>query len=311
MGRVGLIRRTTGFYNVDNIARTKAYEAFAKRYPEIRWALLAGMVSRNAGWNMTDLCRAPYRQLLSNKRANEIFKIYERANWLIFDDAYPQLLVYAASKKKGRPLFHLLFPLGISRFMEREWQRFWDERDESRLLTALIINEQEMLQMRLMERALAGQLFHSVLYILEEHAHFSFVLLPDARGNLYVRSVRDFAQAHARIELGKQLAALLYHPDCGTEIATFARITEPTGSRHDYERRQPRNLSEKAPLLRVAYPRIAHGAPHREDWFSNRSQIEDLFTPVQLKRPKDESAWVREKALEVRAMAWLHDKLFL
>ena len=28
---------------------------FFRKYPEIKWALLAGLVSRNAGWNMCDL----------------------------------------------------------------------------------------------------------------------------------------------------------------------------------------------------------------------------------------------------------------
>ncbi|GAA3327359.1 hypothetical protein GCM10020331_066980 [Ectobacillus funiculus] len=41
--------------NRDNISRTHAYKEYYLRNCEIRWSFLASMVSRNAGWNMTDL----------------------------------------------------------------------------------------------------------------------------------------------------------------------------------------------------------------------------------------------------------------
>ncbi|GAF23932.1 YppC protein [Bacillus sp. JCM 19047] len=34
--------RRVATFNVDNIARTKAYEQFGRKHPEIRWARLAG-----------------------------------------------------------------------------------------------------------------------------------------------------------------------------------------------------------------------------------------------------------------------------
>ena len=49
------IKKKTEIANVDNISRTQSYQEYYLRNSEIRWAFLASMVSRNAGWNMTDL----------------------------------------------------------------------------------------------------------------------------------------------------------------------------------------------------------------------------------------------------------------
>lgn len=39
----------------DNISRTVFYDQFYLKHKEIVWGYLASFVSRNAGWNMTDL----------------------------------------------------------------------------------------------------------------------------------------------------------------------------------------------------------------------------------------------------------------
>ena len=49
------IKDETILFNKNNVTRTKAYLDFYIRHPEIHWVFLAHMVSRNAGWNMTDL----------------------------------------------------------------------------------------------------------------------------------------------------------------------------------------------------------------------------------------------------------------
>ncbi|UTW69707.1 DUF2515 family protein [Anaerobacillus sp. HL2] len=46
--------------------------------------------------------------LLPKKYPEVLFLTYERANWLIFSDAYPQLLLYEKSKQLQKPCFHLL-----------------------------------------------------------------------------------------------------------------------------------------------------------------------------------------------------------
>lgn len=49
------IQEKTQVLNRNNVTRTMAYYDFYRDHPEIHWALLAHLVSRNAGWNMTDL----------------------------------------------------------------------------------------------------------------------------------------------------------------------------------------------------------------------------------------------------------------
>ena len=49
------------------------------------------MVSRNGGWNMTDLKGDLYTRILSES-INSYFFFLERGNWLIFQDVYPSIL---------------------------------------------------------------------------------------------------------------------------------------------------------------------------------------------------------------------------
>ena len=121
---IKLIQKQTVLRNLDNISRTIAYETFYFQYKEIKWALLAAFVSRNAGWNMCDLEGEWFRSLLSDEYRASLFLTYERANWYIFQDAYPQLLLYHYSTILKRPLFHLLSYFFVSDFMIREWNGF-------------------------------------------------------------------------------------------------------------------------------------------------------------------------------------------
>ncbi|TKI80501.1 DUF2515 domain-containing protein, partial [Bacillus wiedmannii] len=85
------IKRKIEMANMDNISRTQSYQEYYVRNSEIRWAFLASMVSRNAGWNMTDLKGRYYATVLPQKVKKHLFLTYEEANWIIFLDAFPQL----------------------------------------------------------------------------------------------------------------------------------------------------------------------------------------------------------------------------
>lgn len=61
------ITEQTKQLNKNNVTRTRAYYQFYLQHPEIHWALLGHMVSRNGGWNMTDLKGDLYTRLLSEK----------------------------------------------------------------------------------------------------------------------------------------------------------------------------------------------------------------------------------------------------
>lgn len=81
---VDAIREQTRQHNRNNVTRTMAYLQFYLRHPEIHWALLGHMVSRNGGWNMTDIKGELLSRLLSRKEQEDFFAFLERGNWLIF-----------------------------------------------------------------------------------------------------------------------------------------------------------------------------------------------------------------------------------
>ncbi|MCD5322954.1 MULTISPECIES: DUF2515 family protein [Pontibacillus] len=258
--------------NKDNISRSKCYQNFYMDNREIHWAFLASMVSRNAGWNMTDLNVYPMRGLLHEDVRKQLFLTFERANWLIFSDAYPQLLLYKKSKECGEPLFHYLSLLGVSRFMIHEWTHFWHNRDKVRLVKALIINEQNVIQKPIIQHPFfKKKVFHQVPYLSQDFFHLSAVLFPTTKGNLYGASVHDFTQLTKRISLGKKLYGLLFHPNFYPLFHQFAVQTEPIGSRMEYEQYFLMPMS-KTPMLRTMYPIIEHKDNIRQDWYiSGRS----------------------------------------
>lgn len=99
------IKAQTKELNKNNVTRTRAYYQFYIQYPEIHWALLGHIVSRNGGWNMTDLKGDLYTRLLSEKDQITFFSFLERGNWLIFQDVYPQFLLYEQSVKNQKSYF--------------------------------------------------------------------------------------------------------------------------------------------------------------------------------------------------------------
>ena len=117
--------------NINNVSRTKAYLQFYNRHPDIHWSFLGHMVSRNAGWNMTDLKGEFLSRLLTKQEQQSFFTFLERGNWLIFQDAYPQFLIYEESLKREKNLFHLLPYFHVSTFMETIWNHYWKEHNSS------------------------------------------------------------------------------------------------------------------------------------------------------------------------------------
>ncbi|WP_010095844.1 DUF2515 family protein [Ornithinibacillus scapharcae] len=257
----------TNKHNIDNISRTIAYQQFYLKYPEIKWALLASVVSRNAGWNMTDLHLPAYKNMLGEAERKQLFMTYERANWLIFSDAYPQLLVYELSTKNGKPLYHLLQDFHVSSFMIREWENFHQFKDTLRLMIALIINEQNLIQRPVISQPFfKREVFLSIPYILQNTLMLNAVILPTKENGLYGAFVHGFTTVANRIDLGKSLASQLFHPEIYNHIMNFLLGVEHTGSRYDYERYYSINFP-KNPLLRTVYPIIEHQDNIRSDWY--------------------------------------------
>ncbi|MGV2643885.1 DUF2515 domain-containing protein, partial [Clostridium perfringens] len=132
------IQEATAAANRSNVPRTHAYWDCYVSQPELHWAFLAHMVSRNAGWNMSDLKGGLMSDLMNPTFKNNLYRFLARCNALIFQDAYPQLLLYIQSRKKGKPLFHLLPHFHVSSFMTPFWEQFWQDQSSSLLTVALI-----------------------------------------------------------------------------------------------------------------------------------------------------------------------------
>ncbi|UTR14673.1 DUF2515 domain-containing protein [Salipaludibacillus sp. LMS25] len=292
---IGCIQQATFKHNRDNISRTTAYANYFMAYPEIRWAYLAHMVSRNAGWSMTDLTSKAYKTLLSKEWRRCLFMTYERANWLIFSDAYPQLMVYRLSKEMARPLFHLLSAFSVSSWMIHEWEYFWYCRDINRLLLALIVNEQHVIDKPIIRSSPFKSVFHTSIFKWQETFHFNVVLFPSYSKGIYGCSVKDFTNVIERINLGKQLSWLLFQAPCKKEIYDYFKWSPYTGSRLIDIRGY---LSgEKSLPLRVTFPYIRHEDIKRIDWSKDERYKPNKALHRHVKRPVqyDLTKWYAKK----------------
>ncbi len=251
------IRRETDVRNRNNITRTQAYWEVYDRSRELHWALLAHMVSRNGGYQMTDLKGDLIARAMEAGEHERFFQFLERANRSIFGDAYPQLLLYEASRKQGRPLFHLLPCFAVSRFMRIIWERYWARGDEELLTIALVINEQNMVEQHVVQQERFKPVIESFEFQAQTYLNLTQVIFPylteENRTELAGCVVDTFLSLTERIDTGRRLYAILFGiPEVHAGVVRFAKRTPHTASRADYfrhlytaERSQPCLLSER------------------------------------------------------------------
>ena len=170
-------------------------------------------------------------------------------------------------------MFHLLPYFNVSDFIQKEWDRYWKENDQIRLTTALIINEQNVIQTPVIEHPVyKKKVFHSMIFSFQDWLHFSCVLFPTCGGEVYGASVNGFKSLSKRINLGKRLAKILFHP-------RFFHIFLSLPKKHhilDQEMIMNNILKQKqtkTPFLRATFPVIEHHHSQYEDW----SLAEDCF----------------------------------
>jgi hypothetical protein len=285
------IRKETRVWNLNNVTRTQAYWNVYRSHPELHWALLAHMVSRNGGWSMTDLRGEWLPRLLKPETAEQLFTLLEACNAQIFQDAYPQLRLYVESRKRNRPLFALLPGFGVSAFMGPFWERFWLERNSVALTTALILNEQNVIQTTVLERsphqerAEESLLFQTAPWLRTNQVVFP--LLSDRRNpgplTLVGGVLERFASLDERIRFGKSLYAMLFgYPRVLSGVRAFAERIPHTGSRADYwpsvfRDKQTSGIPREgdpasesrwySPRLEKAWPDRPPPEPPDRDWF--------------------------------------------
>jgi hypothetical protein len=293
--------------NRNNLTRTKAYEAYYLQYPEIHWAYLAHMVSRNGGWNMTDLKGDMLPRLLSKQEVEDFFELLERCNWLIFQDAYPQLLLYAESKKREKPLFHLLPHLNVSIFMEVSWKWFWKYRDSKILSLALIMNEQNYIELRVIQNpkykrnALEQAEFKTQSFLHLNHVLFPYWDSKTKKVRLAGTIVEDFNDLKTRIKVGKHLYALLFEvKEVAEGVRDWSNHMSHSGSRADFwphiftktrnnisrhayslhlegNKLHPKTPPLWSPVLENAWQDVRNQEPaENQEWFHDHKAIGDL-----------------------------------
>ena len=298
------IRERTSLANQNNITRTHAYLSYFQTHPEIHWSFLAHMVSRNAGWNMTDLKGTCLPRLLSNKEVGEFFSFLERGNWLIFQDAFPQLLLYEESKKRKMNLAYLLPHFFVSVFMDKVWTHFWKNRNSSILTVALIINEQNHLEETLMKQPnIQNSILGKLEFALQDHMSMNQILFPYDYGkkiNLTGKTIHHFEELESRISIGKDLYTILFHKEIQKNVEQWAYKTPHTGSRKDYWPLLFNHVNEEVPgkmykirlkecnlvpgsphfysptLLNV-WKDVTHTAPSHHDWYKDSSVINEML----------------------------------
>jgi hypothetical protein len=323
------IRLVTQDNNLNNVTRTKAYLEFYLRHPEIHWAFLGHMVSRNGGWNMTDLKGEFLTKLLSKKEKESFFHFLERGNWLIFQDVYPQFLLYDESLKLNRPLFYLLPQLNVSIFMETVWNYFWRVRDTYILCIALVINEQSYLEQRVIQNPeYQKEVLTKVEFQLQDWLSFNQILFPSEGMNLKGQTLHQFQSLRERIFVGKRLyAVLLKNKDFNRQALGWAKSHPHTGSRKDYWPHLFNFVNEGTPgisyPLRIKSCRLRHGArriyspkleyvwknvshPKAEpgDWFKDTTVVDYLEDDIEMMDGEIQSEYCKTlERLEIAALA--------
>ncbi|MFS0820701.1 DUF2515 family protein [Bacillus sp. 1P02SD] len=310
---IHLIREKTRQFNQNNVTRTQAYYQFYLQYPEIHWALLGHMVSRNVGWNMTDLKGELLTKLLPERDQKAIFSFLERGSWLIFQDVYPQFGVYDLSVRRSQEMFHLLPFLHTSTFMETMWRYFWRSGDSYTLAIAMVINEQSYLEKRLIQnnhfkKTVTG----TVSFKMYDFLRLNNILFPYYAGEIMEKpslvgaTSRHFTSLHERILIGKDLYSQLFqHEEILAGVLKWVHKCPHTGSRKDYwpdlfndiNESFPRSLYKRrvkncllrkgakrlySPPLKYAWPNTPHEEAKSEDWFGDWHVLDYLHTEVSL-----------------------------
>jgi len=304
------IRRETAACNRNNVTRTAAYWTIYRSCPELHWAFLAHMVSRNGGWNMTDLKGQWLPQLMDENLIGASFDFLETCNSYIFGDAYPQLMLYAEGKRTGRNLSALLPRFGVSSFMAPFWNRFWLDRNPAPLTDALIVNEQHYIQSRVIEDdGFRRSVIDSLPFRLQPYLQSNQAIFPLWRKGyagsavpmrLAGRVLERFEDLRERIEFGKSLYRLLFsYPRVLRAAASFARHVPHTGSRADYWPHlftpyKNGGISVKSdiaavgsrsslwlsPALTEAWPDRNLPPPREKDWFRDPEEALGFLRPI-------------------------------
>lgn len=286
------IKLRTKMLNANNISRTNAYLDFYLANRDVHWAFLAHMVSRNGGWSMTDLKSDIISPFLQNHQQITLFHFLERANALIFHDAFPQLLLYEESKTRKKPLFDLLPAFNVSKFMKPIWKHFFQHRDSHILTNALITNEQHYLEKNLINLDdTKKNVLNSLTFMLQEKLGLTTVFFPHQKRifptnySLSGVEVQEFSNVSARIHVGKMLYDILFFQQLFEKILEFAKTNTHTARSDYWPHLFSSNTIKKkiySPTLYTAWENVEHSFTKNE-WYTSMDQVRSFEQMVKFK----------------------------
>lgn len=251
--------------NRDNIARTESYlelyEWTRNHREELPWLLMAHLVSRNAGYLMSDIAHH-----LEGKAGADpalaavmrtVFVLLERANWLIFHDAWHHVLHYLMGRNGE------LSSPRTPRFVIEAYARHAAAPCERRLALDLVHNEQNLIERRAVHHPelIAGT---GMIELMESSGREAPLHLP-VEGAPAI-TVGRFANLHRRIETGRRIFdEVLAERDKREALFLWAKANPHTGSRAVYGGAPGPTVREAWPVDRVRSLWARVHAPMEED----------------------------------------------
>lgn len=243
--------------NRDNVARTESYLELY-RYtvdhpPALPWVLMAHLVSRNAGYWMTSLARRIERRPEQAPALENLFLLLERANFLIFHDAWFHCVTYLRDGPEGLP------PGRVTAYVREAWTRFAKEPDERRLVVDLVVNEQNFIEHRVV-RAERFALAMSMIDVIEASGRERPIALPDTDAAI---TVGGFRELDRRIRTGERIFdEALADRARRDRIAAWAEAHPHTGDAAVAGQEATHELRDAWPVARVrSLDETIHDAP--------------------------------------------------
>ncbi len=223
--------------------------AFAReRGVELPWIFMAHLVSRNAGYLMTDLGAAldDPSNVFTRESTEELFALLERANFLIFHDAWFHVL------------HHLLGRTGelgdeTPRFIRERWRAYEEAAAagvspelERSLVMDLVTNEQNLIEHRVVHHPRFPRA-RAMIAFFEGVGREAPIVLPETDARI---TVGAFARIERRVEAVRRIFdEVLAERATRERLFRWAMEHPHTGSRVVYTSR-PRHDQ----TLRAAWP---------------------------------------------------------
>lgn len=243
--------------NCDNVARTESYLTLyghtIENPPDLPWLLMAHLVSRSAGYLMTaaaEALEAP-RWPVPREAVLEYFYFLERANFLIFQDAWHHVLLHLLGRGEG------MRPGRVPVYVREAWRRYQAATHgaavavpevERGLVLDLVTNEQNYIERRVVHSPRFARAL-GLVTLAEQGGQEGAVYLPGSAARI---RVGGFADLGRRIEAGRRIFdEVLAHGAERRRLFEWALAHPHTGSRADHGGRPGKALREAWPVSTV------------------------------------------------------------